>query len=68
MLAIQMLFLDMGVLLSLYAGWRIARANTNRTQDGLMLLGPWAAVAALLYAAGIWVFLQPMQMRGMVHG
>ena len=68
MLAIQMLLLDAGVLLSLYVGWRIARAYTNRAQDGLLLLAPWAAVAALLYAAGIWVFLQPMQMRGMVHG
>ena len=54
--------------LSLYVGWRIARAYTNRTQDGVLLLAPWAAVAALLYAAGVWVFLQPMQMRGMVHG
>jgi cytochrome c oxidase assembly factor CtaG/ferredoxin len=68
MLAIQVLLLDAGVLLSLYAGWRIARTCTNRTRAGLLLLVPWATVAALLYAAGIWVFLQPMQMRGMVHG
>jgi cytochrome c oxidase assembly factor CtaG len=68
MLAIQMLLLDAGVLLSLYACWRIARAYTDRARDGLILLAPWATVAALLYAAGIWVFLQPMQMRGMVHG
>jgi hypothetical protein len=68
MLATQILLLDAGVLLSLYAGWRIARAYTSRARDGLMLLAPWAALAALLYAAGIWVFFQPMQMRGMVHG
>jgi hypothetical protein len=68
MLAIQMLLLDAGVLLSLYVGWRIARSNTSRAQDSLTLLAPWAAVVALLYAAGVWVFLQPMQMRGMVHG
>lgn len=68
LLAIQMMLLDAGVLLSLYVGWRISRACTNRVQDGLLLLAPWSAVAAALYAAGIWVLLQPMQMRGMVHG
>jgi ferredoxin len=68
MLAAQLLLLDAGVLLSLYVGWRIARGYTSRLQDVLLLLAPWATVAAVLYAAGIWVFLQPMQMRGMVHG
>ncbi len=68
MLIIQLLLLDAGLLLSLYAGWRIARAYTRRDRDGLLLLIPWAGVATLLYAAGIWIFLQPMQMRGMVHG
>jgi ferredoxin len=68
MLAAQLLLLDSGVLLSLYVGWRIARGYTSRLQDGLLLLAPWATVAAVLYAAGVWVVLQPMQMRGMVHG
>ena len=68
MLAAQLLLLDAGVLLSLYVGWRIARGYTSRPQDGLLLLAPWATVAAVLYAAGVWVVLQPMQMRGMVHG
>jgi hypothetical protein len=67
-LAIQVLLLDAGVLLSLYTGWRIARSYAKRAQEGLRLAAPWAVVAALLYAAGIWIFLQPMQMRGMVHG
>jgi hypothetical protein len=63
-----MLLMDAGLLLSLYVGWRIARVYTRRTQDGVLLLAPWAALAAMLYAAGVWVFLQPMQMRGMIHG
>jgi cytochrome c oxidase assembly factor CtaG/ferredoxin len=66
-LAIQLMLLDAGVLLSLYVGWRISRACTDRAQDGLLLLAPWSAVAVALYATGIWVLLQPMQMRGMVH-
>jgi cytochrome c oxidase assembly factor CtaG/polyferredoxin len=32
----------------------------------LLLLAPWAAVVLLLYAAGVWVLLEPMQMRGMM--
>jgi hypothetical protein len=67
-LAAQLLLLDAGVLLSLYVGWRTARGYTSRPQDGLILLAPWATVAAVLYAAGVWVVFQPMQMRGMVHG
>jgi ferredoxin len=68
MLAIQMLLMDGGLLLSLYVGWSVARACTDRPRNGILLLAPWAAVAAMLYAAGVWVFLQPMQMRGMIHG
>jgi polyferredoxin len=67
-LAIQMLLMDAGVLLSLYVGWRIARSCTNRPRDGILLLAPWVALVVFLYGAGVWVFLQPMQMRGMVHG
>jgi cytochrome c oxidase assembly factor CtaG/ferredoxin len=66
-LAIQMLLLDAGVLLSLYVGWNIARACTIRVQDGLLLFAPWGVVTAALYAAGVWVLIQPMQMRGMIH-
>jgi ferredoxin len=68
LLAVQILLLNAGVLLSLYVGWRIAGAYTKRTREILRLLAPWAVIAAGLYAAGIWLLLQPMQMRGMVHG
>ena len=68
MLAAQLQLLDAGFLLALYVGWRIARGYTSRPQDGLQLLAPWATVAAVLYATGVWVVFQPMQMRGMVHG
>jgi hypothetical protein len=63
-----MLLLDLGLLLSLYIGWRIAGACVTRLADRLRLLAPWATVLVGLYGTGIWVFLQPMQMRGMVHG
>ena len=68
LLACQILLLDLGLLLSLYLGWRIAGAYVTQIANRLRLLAPWATLLVGLYVAGIWVFLQPMQMRGMVHG
>src|SRR5262249_54782454 len=67
LLVLQTLLLDAGLLLSLYIGWRIARAVAPRILSALRLLTPWACVAFALYATGIWICLQPMQMRGMIH-
>jgi hypothetical protein len=33
-----------------------------------MALLPWALVMVLLFAAGVWIVLQPMQMRGTLGG
>jgi cytochrome c oxidase assembly factor CtaG len=64
-LVLQTLLLDAGFLLALYFGWRIAQSYAPRLRDALFLLAPWAGIAMALYAAGVWIFLQPMQMRGM---
>jgi hypothetical protein len=32
------------------------------------LLAPWACLAVLLYATGVWIVFQPMEMRGMPSG
>jgi hypothetical protein len=32
----------------------------------LRRVAPWSAVVWLLYGVGMWILLQPMQMRGMV--
>ena len=65
-LVLQTLLLDAGLLLSLYVGWRIARDAARRFRPALGLLAPWSCVALALYAGGVWTFLQPMPMRGMV--
>ena len=65
-LVTQTLVLDIGLLLALYLGWRLARVYAPRARDALCLLAPWAALATVLFGFGIWIFLQPMQMRGMV--
>jgi polyferredoxin len=56
----QIMLLEAGLLFTLYLAWRIAQSH-------LKLFAPWAGVACLLFAAGIWVIFQPMQMRGMMH-
>lgn len=59
---LELIFLDLGLLLSLYAGYRIARQLSP--QSPLRALAPWALLIVLLFAAGVWIVLQPMQMRG----
>jgi cytochrome c oxidase assembly factor CtaG/polyferredoxin len=56
LLPLEILFLDAGLLLSLYAGYRLS--------PSLKALLPWAVLMVLLFAVGIWVLFQPMQMRG----
>ena len=59
LLGLQLALLDAGLLLSLYVAWRVA--------PGARRFLPWAAVAAGLWLAGAWIYLQPMPLRGMVH-
>jgi polyferredoxin len=62
---VEILFLDLGLLLSLYTGYRLALAQSPRLPQALWALAPWALLITLLFAAGIWLVLQPMQMRGL---
>jgi hypothetical protein len=65
LLHLQILLLDAGLLLALYVGWRIARSCVASVRASLGLVVPWAGVSIALYVSGIWIFLQPMHMRGM---
>ena len=65
LLTLQTLLLAVGLLLTLYIGWRIARDYVPRPRSALRLLAPWAALVIALYLAGIWILFQPMQMRGL---
>jgi cytochrome c oxidase assembly factor CtaG len=60
LLPLEFLFLDVGLLLSLYTGYRLA--------PSLKALAPWALLMVLLFAAGVWILFQPMQMRGTLFG
>src|ERR1700682_5667577 len=61
---LEILMLDCGVLLSLYTALRIAEANSTRTARALKTFAPWALLIGLMFAAGVWIVYQPMQMRG----
>ena len=69
LLGVQLGLLDLGLLGALYLGWRLAAA-VLASDPGLAararVLLPWASVVVLAYGAGVWILLQPMQMRGMV--
>lgn len=54
---LEIIILDFGMLLSLYTAYRIA----DRSWKPLL---PWALLVVLLFTTGVWIVLQPMQMRG----
>jgi hypothetical protein len=66
LLRVEILFLDFGLLLSLFTGYRMALTLTrsSRWSNSLRVFFPWAILILLLFVAGIWTLFQPMQMRG----
>ncbi len=63
---LQLALLDAGVLWTLYLGWRLASQQAGKLRSQIALWAPWSAVALGLYATGVWILLQPMDMRGMM--
>lgn len=68
LLRAEILALDLGLLASLYLGYRLARklargARTSVARTLLVLL-PWGVIALGLFGVGIWILFQPMEMRG----
>jgi cytochrome c oxidase assembly factor CtaG/ferredoxin len=61
LLPLEILFLDLGLLLSLYTGYRLALAESPRP---LRALAPWALLLVILFVVGLWILFQPMEMRG----
>ncbi len=60
--ALELLFLDAGFLLALYLLWKIGGQMAPARRWAVFL--PWGILAAALYAAGVWIIFQPMEMRG----
>jgi cytochrome c oxidase assembly factor CtaG/polyferredoxin len=60
----EIMALDLGLLGSLYVGYRIAIGTQARSVA--REFAPWALLNLLLFSAGVWIVLQPMEMRGML--
>ena len=63
---LELIFLDFGLLGSLYVGYRIAATNTQDAICAVKCFIPWAAMVVALFATGVWIVHQPMQMRGVI--
>ena len=61
---LEILMLDFGLLLSLYAGFRIAESQAARAGQAVRAFMPWAVLIVALFAVGVWIVFQPMEMRG----
>jgi polyferredoxin len=66
LLQLQLLFLDGGLLLSLYLVWRTSAES--RVARRLLSVAPLALFTVALCGIGFWLLLQPMQMRGVMMG
>ena len=62
---LEIVCLDFGLLLALYSGYRIALGRSPRPGRAF---APWATLIVALFAVGVWIVLQPMQMRGTMTG
>jgi cytochrome c oxidase assembly factor CtaG/ferredoxin len=63
-LSCQLVLLGIGWVGCVLLTWRNAVAIARTLKTALLASLPWMAVSAALYLAGVWIFTQPMEMRG----
>ncbi len=68
LLPLEIAALAVGLWVSVLVAWRIALDAARTWRAGLGLFAPWAVLACALWAAGLWILFQPMEMRGMGPG
>ena len=62
LIPLELVILQLGLLVS---GWMVWRGPSDRAgMRGVLVAIPWWALALGLWIAGVWIVLQPMQMRG----
>jgi ferredoxin len=68
LLPIELVFLELGLLVSLVAAFRIGQREVGGNRRALRAATPWGALALILSITGVWLLLQPMEMRGTLLG
>ena len=63
---LEILLLNAGCLFSLWLVWKKSRSFSCPRPAALFL--PWAALVCAVYACGLWIVFQPMEMRGLLAG
>jgi hypothetical protein len=64
LLPIELVLLEGGLIGSLVAAFRLSSARFGDNGAARRAFLPWAVLAIGLFAAGVWLMLQPMEMRG----
>ncbi len=65
---LELLLLELGMLVSLTVGYRIAKEQQRTAARAARALLPWAVLIVMLFFAGAWLMTQPMEMRGTILG
>ncbi len=61
---IELMFLEAGLITALVVAYRIARREHPVADKAMRAFVPWAFLLICLCAFGVWLMLQPMEMRG----
>lgn len=62
---VQVWMANLGLFVSWYAGGRMVRQMAVSGRRAWAMGAVWAVSSTALYAAAVWIFMQPMAMRGM---
>jgi hypothetical protein len=62
---LQVWIANLGLFVSWYAGGRLIRQMAGSARQAWSMGMVWAVSSTALYAAAVWIFMQPMAMRGM---
>ena len=64
LIPLELLILDIGLLVSIWLQYKLARGLTSRLSREFAAWLPWAVLSAALWLTGVWIIFQPMEMRG----
>ncbi|MFH1762691.1 MAG: FesM [Gemmatimonadota bacterium] len=68
LLPLELALLELGLLVSLVVAFRIAVREVGNGPKAARAFAPWGLLALSLSVAGVWLLLQPMEMRGTLLG